>query len=501
LDQWTGAPANWSAYLAAVVIVALATLILHLADPYLPLARFPFLHILAVMAVAYLFGLGPTILALGLSLLAFVHLFVMPVNSIEQIDVAFIEVWAALTAWTVGMVLGGAAMLAVRGSRQRVETLARQLQEQRALLDAFMQNVPVGLGFHDRETRHLMANLALAEMNGKSLEEIQGATVWDILPHEMADKAAAAIQHVFETGEPSSFHDLPAKLDGEKYYDVRHVPVSTPEGEIIGVGVVVVDVTEHIIARQALERSYEYEHHIARSFESAVLGTIPNRIACFMFETAYRAAFEEARVGGDFYDVFPISESKIGIVIGDVSGKGLKAAVQVAMAKYTIRSHAYEDEHPKIVMKHLNLSLARQMDIESFITVFMGIIDCRTKTMTYTNAGHTPVMFWDASEDKAAMLPPTGPITGLDETGDYEEQEISLDYQDEILLSTDGLMEIRRAAGTLEPEDLITIYAAAKKSGIHSAEGMIEWVLKASRGSLRDDVAVLRVFVGSQSTG
>ncbi|HPP76374.1 MAG TPA: hypothetical protein PLU88_14735, partial [Armatimonadota bacterium] len=64
-----------------------------------------------------------------------------------------------------------------------------------------------------------------------------------------------------------------------------------------------------------------------------------------------------------------------------------------------------------------------------------------------------------------------------------------------------GLMEIRRAAGTLEPEDLITIYAAAKKSGIHSAEGMIEWVLKASRGSLRDDVAVLRVFVGSQSTG
>jgi len=387
----------------------------------------------------------------------------------------------------------GAVLIARNITPQR--RLQEELERQRTLLETFTQNVPVGLTFVDRDVHYVIANRALAEINRVPLERMIGRHPREFLPAALAADTETAVQKVFATGEPVQWRDFATVLDGERYFDVEYLPVRTSEGEIIGVGVVVIETTEQLKTRRELERSYEREHRIAETLQTSLLGAVPTRINSFEFETVYRAALEEARVGGDFYDVFQISEDKIGIVVGDVSGKGLSAAVQVAMAKYSLRGRAYDCDKPSIIMEQVNKALVRDMDIEGFVTIFAGVLDCTGKTLTYANGGHSPAIFWKAADRQPVLLGPTGPLVGIASGVTYQERTIELQRGDELLLGTDGLFEVQCGPGFLEIEGLLEIYAELKRSGVDSASELVARIVEFCRGELRDDIAVLRVSV------
>ncbi len=103
------------------------------------------------------------------------------------------------------------------------------------------------------------------------------------------------------------------------------------------------------------------------------------------------AALEPAReVGGDFYDFYFLDEERLCICIGDVSGKGVPAALFMAMAKTLIKSRADDDRSTASILTHVNDELSADNKTCMFVTIFTGILNIRTGELVYTNAGHNP---------------------------------------------------------------------------------------------------------------
>ena len=190
-------------------------------------------------------------------------------------------------------------------------------------------------------------------------------------------------------------------------------------------------------------RLFEAERDIADRLQEALL-TLPDSVAGIEFANAYHSASEAARVGGDFYDLFPLDHDHVGVVIGDVAGKGLDAAVLTSMVKNTLRAHATErGKTPKQIVTLTNDLVYRATPTESFVTVFFGILDCRDGRLVYSNAGHTTAAV--VREDgSAGRLSVTGPLLGAFGDVEFDQAEVRLDLDEILFLYTDGLTEARR---------------------------------------------------------
>src|SRR5260370_36539596 len=137
--------------------------------------------------------------------------------------------------------------------------------------------------------------------------------------------------------------------------------------------------------RQA--RQFRREQKIAQAFQRDLLPELKLNLTGFdVAPKSIAALTAEADFGGDFYDVHPISETKIGLAIGDVSGKGLAAAPQRAMVKCVLRAFAFESPSPGLVLERLNRLLHRTMGAEQFVTLFYGLLDVKEGELTYANA-------------------------------------------------------------------------------------------------------------------
>ena len=392
--------------------------------------------------------------------------------------------------------LAGAVLLVRNITPQK--RLQDELERQRTLMEAFTQNVPVGLAFIDRDGRTTIANHALAEFNRVPLDEMLGRRVQDYLPGDLGELIAGAIQQTLATGQSVIWSDFTLVTDRERVFDVEYHPVRSTDGEIIGVGALIMETTEQVKARRELQRIYERERHIADTLQGSLLEPIPKQLGCFEVEAVYRAALEEAGVGGDFYDVFRIGEDTVGVVVGDVSGKGLSAAIHVAAAKYSIRGRMYESYGPARTMRGLNDDLLREAgnaETGGFMTAFVGTLDCRTRRLKYANCGHSPVMLWDEAEGRASLLAPTGPLVGVFSDVEIEETTIELHPGDQALIGTDGLYEVRCGSGFLDLEGVLEMYSELMSSGTRSAEELVNRVVEHCENGLRDDVAIISLRV------
>ena len=98
-------------------------------------------------------------------------------------------------------------------------------------------------------------------------------------------------------------------------------------------------------------------------------------------------------VGGDYYDLFPIGEHRLGVLIADVSGKGTSAALYMAELKGLMLSLSQIHTSPRALLVAADRIMANNLDARSFITMTYAIVDLRERTMTYARAGHTPLMY------------------------------------------------------------------------------------------------------------
>jgi serine phosphatase RsbU (regulator of sigma subunit) len=157
-------------------------------------------------------------------------------------------------------------------------------------------------------------------------------------------------------------------------------------------------------------------------------------------------------VGGDYYDLLPIGEHRLGVLIADVSGKGTSAALYMAELKGLMLSLSQIHTSPRALLVAANRIMANNLDARSFITMTYAIIDLQARTMTYARAGHTPLMYLPGDGTGAAarrvhILVPDGLVLGLQMDDGcifdrlLEEQTIPLHDGDLYALYTDGISE------------------------------------------------------------
>lgn len=478
--------------LLALLLPGVLALLLRALEPVLPLSDFPILFVLGLLVIAYLFGLGPAVVNFTASGFAYTYYFVEPFRTVWP-PANTLHGWAQLTVFFLGAMLAVFGGLSMRRAKQRVEHIAAELDAKRGLLEAVTHNAPVGIGIMARDACLVMANDALAEMFGHARQSMVGERPFESLPGEAAADAQIAVDSVFSTGCMVQLREYPIALETQRYFNATFAALRSSAGDIDGVLCVLVDATDQVLTRMEIERLYNREHHIAECLQAGLIGTAPERLDQFQFETLYHAALDEARVGGDFYDVFRIGPGRIGIVVGDVSGKGLQAAVEVVTAKYSIRAGAQNEESPAMVLERANQAMYRDMGPESFVSAFVGVIDSASDTLTYASAGHAPAIRWDGSTRSPSMLDSTGPLLGIEEIASYGEETLALRGEDELLVGTDGLYEVRCESGFLEIEGLLCLYTEMRDSGEFTIPQLVRRLMDFCGGDLRDDLAIIRV--------
>jgi sigma-B regulation protein RsbU (phosphoserine phosphatase) len=203
-----------------------------------------------------------------------------------------------------------------------------------------------------------------------------------------------------------------------------------------------------LMRAQADKERLEEELRIAREIQMSLLPqetvTVPGlRVAALCLPAA--------EVGGDYYDLLPLHDTRLGVLIADVSGKGTSAALYMAELKGLVLSLSRIYESPARLLGEANRILAANMDARSFITMTYAVVDTARRTMTYARAGHNPII--QLSGGRTHVLTPAGLGLGMDRGDRFEEileeAEAPLSAGDVFLLFTDGLSEAMNARAEL----------------------------------------------------
>jgi serine phosphatase RsbU (regulator of sigma subunit)/predicted ester cyclase len=210
-----------------------------------------------------------------------------------------------------------------------------------------------------------------------------------------------------------------------------------------GVGTSISELREGFVTRwqhleqERIERErVEHELSVARRIQQSLLPKEVPELEGWEITPYYHPALE---VGGDFYDFLELEDGRLGLVVGDATGKGVPAALVMASARSTLRAVAQASESPGAVLRRANDPLAADIPTNMFVTCFYAILDARSGSLRYANAGHDlPYLrrSGDAEELRARGMP-LGLMPGMG----YEEKEIVLEKGESVLFYSDGLVE------------------------------------------------------------
>ena len=249
---------------------------------------------------------------------------------------------------------------------------------------------------------------------------------------------------------------------------------------------------EQLRAQQRIEEFYRREHRIAENLQLSFFSQELPQTRGFEIGHHYKAALDEANVGGDFYDLFPLGGNCFGVVIADAAGKGLKAAVYTAMTKYMLRAYALEDKTPETVLARLNDAMSACTPEEVFVTLIYGVLDVDGKTFVYANAGHEPLILYSSAQRSAAALDLTGHALALQQGSQYVAQSVRLEPGDVLLLYTDGLTDAGWGEKRMGHDRVLDLVENSASQPAHVlAELLIAAATNFAGGKLDDDAAIL----------
>jgi sigma-B regulation protein RsbU (phosphoserine phosphatase) len=268
-------------------------------------------------------------------------------------------------------------------------------------------------------------------------------------------------------------------------------------------GYAVLQIQERLQAKnklleQAVERGtlqlQQHEQELKRALEIQrdLLPKELPQLPCIEFAGAWQPA---RTVGGDYFDVLRLDENRVGICVGDVSGKGLTASLLMANLQAAFRAYATPDSSPAMVCGKLNAFVCGNVAPGKFITFFYGILDGRKKTLTYENAGHCPGILVHAG-GQAELLSGQGGVLGVQPEWTYQDFTIRLASGDRLLLYTDGVSEAaNKEAEEFGYQRIGAAAASARASAADCQRRVMEEVMKFCGGEFSDDVTLIAAAV------
>lgn len=203
-------------------------------------------------------------------------------------------------------------------------------------------------------------------------------------------------------------------------------------------------------ANRILDRRLAYERLVqefalAGQIQSSLLPNQMPLLPGWQIEAALKSALETS---GDFYDCIGLPDGRLGVVIADVSDKGLGAALYMSLSRTLLRIYATQQPDPAAVLELTNKHILQDTHAGFFITVFYGVLDPLTGVLTYGNAGHLPPVLipYQQPERELALLPRTGMALGVCESAHWETSTLQLCCGDALVLYTDGVVDAENTA-------------------------------------------------------
>lgn len=239
---------------------------------------------------------------------------------------------------------------------------------------------------------------------------------------------------------------------------------------------------------EAYRREQDIADKLQRGIQPGRLFELPG----FTVGCDYRTTGGLTKVGGDFYDIVNLGEGRFGVVMADIAGKGIDAAVHAAKVRFTHRGLMLADPDPTAVLHKLNNAVLSFVPDETFVTLFYGVLDTNTRTLTYGNAGHDYPIYYDSTLNLCSECDVTGRAIGMMSDEIYAIRRIEFAPGDLIALYTDGITEARRGNKFFGFDRLLQVIA---ENAVSNPKEIVNAIFGAvdefAGGTLKDDAGVL----------
>ena len=376
----------------------------------------------------------------------------------------------------------------------------------------FFENAPCGLLLAATDGTLVRVNRTFAAWMKSTPRELQGRRFPDLLSVGSSIHYETHFAPLLRM--TSSLSGITVDLKGA---DGARLPVfvtanvmSGADGEPFGVRITVQDAAERrayerelLAARKAAEEERGRVQLLAATLQRSL---VPPRLSPpdGLLAAAHYHTASPDDVGGDFYDLFPLTRLKWGFFLGDVSGKGAGAAAVTSLARYTLRAAAAYDEDPRAVLRNLDSVLNHEFhgDDPRFCTVIFGVISPAADGFDVELAagGHPPALLLPARGPARYVETRGGQAVGLLKAARFVSARLHLGFGDTLVMYTDGLTEARTGPAARYDDDNALLEFAQRHTPTSAPEFVEELrgLLGSFGGGLEDDAAIIALSVAAR---
>ncbi|MBU4240187.1 MAG: SpoIIE family protein phosphatase [Actinobacteria bacterium] len=368
--------------------------------------------------------------------------------------------------------------------------VSERLYREREKSEAVLKATPDAVLVIDKDMKVVLVNPAAEFMTGWNQEEARGRSCYEVLfGLGRETEVDCDIRKVF-TGEQVAYSEGEiVTRSGEKIpAGGTFAAIFDPDGNVENVVAIYRDISQ----QKELEdfALMQREMDIASGIQSSLLP----RDRLFVGGVNVVAVQQQAKVvGGDWYDYWWHGD-KVFLVVGDASGSGVGAALFATMAMSALRVQAREQNKILKIMEHVNQNLYMTNRSDNFVTVFFGVLDLPTMTLSYTSAGHEEPLCIGAEDRTPTPLPSEErSLLGIFSRADLDVRKRKMNPGERLVLFTDGLIDAQNSKGKLYGPKRLNRFIASHR-GLPSDEftgALIENVLEFCDGDARDDMTVM----------
>jgi sigma-B regulation protein RsbU (phosphoserine phosphatase) len=356
------------------------------------------------------------------------------------------------------------------------------LKNSEALYHSLVETLPQNIFRKDLNEQFTFANQRFCQTLGRKLEEIIGKTDFDFYPLDLAAKYQKDDQLIMETGNSFDTVEENQPPGGDKLYvNVVKTPLRDAQGRIIGLQGIFWDITEKRRAEEGLKQAnielacsreelrlkndqMEEDLRMAHEIQQAI---IPQAYPSFPHDAVPEESvlsfchryLPTGAVGGDFFNIRPLSDTRAGIFICDVMGHGVRSALVTAILRALVEELTPAATDPGELLAQVNRDLRailKQSGTPLFTTAFYMIADVKENIAYYANAGHPKPMVIQAGSGKVEILHnkdhKSNPALGLFDSFQYSTGKIPLNAGDRFVFFTDGVYDLEHEGDLLSPE-------------------------------------------------
>jgi len=387
-----------------------------------------------------------------------------------------------------------------------VEALAIA-NEQLNTQSAAMQSAANGIIITDITGIVKWVNPAFTRLTGYSFEDIVGNNLKMLNSGIQSKEFFKNMWTTIMAGDVWHNEIVNRRKDGSSYTEEMTItPVRDNQGKISQFVAIKHDITERKKLEQVFKDANERMEHELNVAKDIQMSMLPLKFPAFPEREdidVFAKLIPAREVGGDFYDYFFIDEENFCFVVGDVSGKGVPAALFMAVTKALIKAGSAHENSTARILTHVNNEISKDNENSMFITVFMAILNTTTGYLVYTNAGHNPSFILRKDTGSLVKLSDLhGLVIGAFEGIVYKETVLQLNRGDLVFAYTDGVTEAQNLNGDLYTEE--RLIAILENNMVNDCRELVTKVLDdilvyEDEAEQADDITVLSIHFKEQA--